>query len=94
MVAGENPVRVIEENFSRLAAVHLKDWTAEFGRAYQFYPRGFAHLGAGSVPLKQVLEMLVKNNYDGWIVVEQDWAANPSESAKRSREWLLHENGI
>jgi inosose dehydratase len=87
-VAGDDPVRIIELNFSRLAAVHLKDWTAEFGRAYQFYARGFTHLGMGAVPVKEVVGMLGKKKYVGWLVVEQDWAASPFDSAQASRVWL------
>lgn len=93
-IAGDDPVRAIELNFSRLAAVHLKDWTAEFGRAYPFYARGFVHLGVGTVPVKTVVGMLEKMNYVGWLVVEQDWAANPFASAEASRVWLRKETGI
>ena len=93
-VAGDDPVRAIELNFRRLAAVHLKDWTAEFGRAYPFYARGFVHLGMGTVPVKEVVGMLEKKNYGGWLVVEQDWAANPFASAEASRGWLRKETGI
>jgi sugar phosphate isomerase/epimerase len=93
-VAGDDPVLVIENNFSRLAAVHLKDWTAEFGRSLQFYARGFVGLGEGTAPVKQVVEMLLRRNYQGWLLVEQDTAANPLASAKKSRQWLSEETGV
>jgi len=88
-IAGENVTEVLERNFDRLAAIHLKDWTAEFGRAYQFYARGFVVLGAGDVPLREVGDVLKFRGYRGWIVVEQDTSPHPLESAKASLQWLL-----
>jgi len=41
LIAGEDVRKVIEDNIDRIVAVHLKDWTSEFGRSYQFYSRGF-----------------------------------------------------
>lgn len=39
-VAGENVATVLDRNFDKLAAVHLKDWSPEFGRAF---PSGQLH---------------------------------------------------
>jgi sugar phosphate isomerase/epimerase len=93
-IAGDDPVWITKQNFGRLAAVHLKDWTPEFGRSYQFYARGFGQLGTGSVPVKEVVALLKRKNYGGWLVVEQDWAANPFASAAASRAWLREQTGI
>ena len=38
-VAGEELPAVFDKNYDAIEAVHLKDWTAEYGRAYQFYSR-------------------------------------------------------
>jgi inosose dehydratase len=94
VVAGDDPVSVIGSNLTRLAAVHLKDWAAEVGRSYQFYARGFVELGCGNVPVKEVVDMLKKRQYVGWLIVEQDTAANPLTSANKSREWLRHRTGV
>ncbi len=87
-IAGESAIGVISEFFSRLAAVHLKDWTPEFGRSYQFYGRGFTELGEGEVELAQVMELLREKAFNGWLVVEKDTCLNPLQSARNAREWL------
>jgi len=87
-VAGEDVVKVIEQHYPRIGAVHLKDWNAEVGRAYQFYSRGFCELGRGDVPLDKVTDSLKNRKYDGWLIVEQDAADDPNEAAEASRKWL------
>jgi inosose dehydratase len=93
-VAGEDVVSTLERNFDQIAAIHLKDWTAEFGRAYQFYSRGFVELGKGDVVLGKILTFLKSRNYQGWLVVEQDASSSPLMSAKSSRVWLRKEYSI
>ncbi len=87
-VAGEDVVAVLDRNFDRLEAVHLKDWNAEFGRAYQFYARGFTELGRGDVELDKVIGLLKKREYSGWLIVDQDYTPCPRESAIESLRWL------
>jgi sugar phosphate isomerase/epimerase len=87
-VAGENVIEVLERFLDRIDAIHLKDWTPAFGRAYQFYSRGFVGLGEGDVPLPDVINWLRVKRFDGWIIVEQDPVEDPVTNAKRNREWL------
>lgn len=87
-VAGEDVVKVIDRHYARIEAIHLKDWTAEYGRAYQFYARGFVELGHGDVPLEDVIAYLKWRNYKKWVVVELDVARDPFRSASTSRQWL------
>jgi len=89
-VAGEDVVEVLNEllKVDRIAAIHLKDWTPEFGRAYQFYSRGFVGLGEGDVPLDDVIGVLRLHRYNGWLVIEQDSANDPAESVRGSLCWL------
>jgi len=87
-IAGENLVNVLKRNLGRIDAVHLKDWTPEFGRAYQFYSRGFVGLGEGKVPLTDVLGLLRLKSFSGWLVAEQDAAEDPVESARKNMAWL------
>lgn len=87
-VAGEDVRAVLERNYHRIEAVHLKDWSAVFGRAYQFYSRGFTELGKGDVLLDGVIDLLKKAGYNGWLVVEEDATMDPAGSAQRSRDWL------
>jgi sugar phosphate isomerase/epimerase len=87
-VAGEDIKAVIDNHFGRIEAIHLKDWTAEYGRAYQFYSRGFVELGQGDVPLGDVIKLLIKRSYKKWVVVEQDAPRNSFRAAVNSRQWL------
>ena len=97
-IAGNDPAESIykvlkstehrEKKFCRIAAVHLKDWNANAGRSYQFYARGLCALGKGEVPLERVIEKLVIGRYDGWLIVEQDRARNPRQTAQEEMDWL------
>ena len=82
-------VTAIRARWKRLAAVHLKDWSAEVGRSYQFYAHGFCPFGKGDVKLKEILELFWTKVFHGWIVVEQDRTGTPRQSAIESREWIL-----
>ena len=51
----------------------------------------FCELGQGCVDFPAVLSRLQEQNYDGWIVVEQDvlpGMGSPKQSAQRNREYL------
>jgi sugar phosphate isomerase/epimerase len=87
-VAGDNVLSVLDEYFDSIVAVHLKDWSPEFGRTFPFYSRGFVELGNGRVPVATIVNFLKAKRFPGWLVVEQDFASNPRESAKRSRQFL------
>jgi sugar phosphate isomerase/epimerase len=88
-IAGDNPVEAVDAFSQRIDAIHLKDWREDVGRSYQFYGRGFCELGDGDVDLEEVLGMLLRRNFNGWLVVEQDSTQDPFSSAKRSIDWLL-----
>jgi sugar phosphate isomerase/epimerase len=88
-LAGDDPREAIACAIDRLAAVHLKDWTPEYGRSYYRYSRGFTELGRGIIPLTAILDMLETVNYAGWLVVEQDSTrTDPQSSALESAQWL------
>lgn len=70
----------------RVAHVHLKD--AVPPEARDEWPAATRELGAGTVPLGPSLDALAAAGYDGWLVVEQDRAADPAAEAARSREFL------
>jgi sugar phosphate isomerase/epimerase len=93
-VAGENVLDVLKQNYDRVIAVHLKDWIADYGRAYQFYSRGFVELGQGDVELSQIIEFLKSKRFGGWLVVEQDTTRDPCASARASRTWLRNNCGL
>ena len=87
-VAGEHVLSSLSNHFEWTIAVHLKDWSPEFGRTLPFYSRGFVELGRGQVPVEDVLAFLKDNEFDGWVIVEQDYTVHPQECAERSREYL------
>jgi sugar phosphate isomerase/epimerase len=62
----------------------------------------FAELGQGSVEFSEFVEILQANDYQGWMVVEQDIVTSadtespwsPLESAIRSRAYLRDTLGL
>lgn len=94
-IAGDCPVEAIQKWWSRLAAVHLKDWTPNSGYSSFHYAKGFVPLGDGDVELDACLRAIRNIEVeralnDVWIIVEQD---NPGrygiqESLRRSTSWL------
>jgi signal transduction histidine kinase/sugar phosphate isomerase/epimerase len=85
---------LIKEHYSRLASVHLKDWTGIYGRSFQQYARGFCLPGKGEVHPEKVLQYLQKKDFGGWVVVECDHAkTTPAEYVQQSRAWITENGG-
>ena len=78
----------------RIAAVHLKDWDSAYGRSYHRYAKGFTELGNGDVGPKKALALLSEMGYDGWVVVEQDWAKAEPKAAALSNAAYLRQAGF
>ncbi len=79
-------------HLDRTIAVHLKDWKASYGRFSHRYARGFCVIGQGQIKIKELVKRLNKSGYQGWYVVELDYAAsNPDDdmqaSAHTLQEW-------
>jgi len=88
-VTHDDPIEAIQRTKARLVAVHLKDWSPEFGRSPFRYARGFAELGAGSVDLHTIIALLKETSYDGWLVAEQDYTlTDPDSNTLASARWL------
>jgi inosose dehydratase len=99
IVGGGDPVEAVERHGSRIVHVHLKDVAAKplaelrAGRLGGFRDalrsRLFAELGSGVLDLDGVLNALARQEFAGWLMVEQDttWRP-PSESAAISRSVL------
>ncbi len=88
-VTHDDPVEAIQRTRDRLVAVHLKDWSPEFGRSSFRYARGFAELGDGSVDLDAIINVLTELSYDGWLVAEQDYTlTDPDTNTLASARWL------
>jgi len=88
-IAGEDPMKSLSLPHERIAAVHLKDWTAAYGRSAHRYARGFTELGQGDVKPHRFVRQLQDSNYHGWLIVEQDnTRTTPEGSLVSAAEWL------
>lgn len=97
---GGIPVQGLKKFSERINHIHFKDWDrsiSEKSRKHEwdyFESVGngiFCELGKGSIDFKSVLNELNNQNYNDWIVVEQDilpGMGSPKESAQRNREFL------
>lgn len=103
------PVRAIRDWGGRINHFHLKDArvdvleaiVAEAAPVEEIWRRrAFCALGAGDVPIDDVLDALDDVGYSGWIVVEQDIipsSADPRGQAMREQEanrQFLRERGL
>ena len=90
VIVGDDPVKAVGTlGKDRLLAVHLKDWSPEFGRASHRYARGFIELGQGVVDFLSVFEELKAIEYAGWLVVEQDTTGTGAQaSILNCAQWL------
>jgi inosose dehydratase len=105
---GGDPVDAVRMYDDRIRHLHLKDVhlsileDARRDRAgfLEAVRRGvFCELGGGAVDLNTVLQEMMAGGYSEWAIVEQDvdtrsGNAKPSESARRSRQYLRDVIGI
>ncbi|MBI3679504.1 MAG: sugar phosphate isomerase/epimerase [Acidobacteria bacterium] len=95
MIAGDDPVAVIRKAFHRVIAVHLKDWTPDFGRSSNRWAKGLTELGAGLVKFDEVVQLLEEKRYTGWVVAELDSAwKDPEAVLESSARWLFEKRLI
>lgn len=103
--AGVDPVPVLKKHMSRVRHVHLKDVRTEIrdrakreGMSFLEAVREgvFTVPGDGDVDFSPIFELLDRNQYEGWVVVEaeQDPAkANPLEYAIKARQYIRLKTG-
>lgn len=97
---GGDPIQGLKKYSERIKHVHFKDWSQSIAAEsaknkwdyFESVKNGiFCELGKGSIDFEKILEELKSQEYDGWIVVEQDilpGMGSPKESAQRNREFL------
>ena len=97
---GGDPVEALNKYWDRIWHIHFKDCDENIAIKsrennwdyFKSVNEGvFCELGKGSVDFKTIKDELVKRNYNGWIVVEQDvlpGMGNPKECAFRNREYI------
>lgn len=100
---GGDEVQFLKRNLARAQCVHLKD--VEGTRLKEARDQGlnfhaavrhgvFVPLGHGVVNFREVVALLNRQHFDGWVVVEQDvleggrGANSPLSNAKAGREYL------
>jgi len=91
-----NLPQLVRQWRERVAHVHLKDVAADVAAALtagkpvlDAVQAGlWQPLGQGDVPIAETLTTLGEQGYEGWLIVEHDFAPDPEESAARSLEWL------
>jgi inosose dehydratase len=100
MFGGGDPLDALKKYNQRIWHVHFKDCTPEIAVKsrnegldyFQSVNAGiFCELGKGGVDFKAIVEELHHQNYDEWIVVEQDvlpGMGNPKACAQRNRDYL------
>jgi len=103
---GADPIEVTRRHAQRIGHVHLKD--IDLPRLRGLLARGenyvraaqqgvFVELGQGSLDLTALLDILFRNDYRGWIVVEADRVCHLHTdtlgSARRSRQYLREHLG-
>lgn len=97
---GGNALQGIKQFADRIKHVHFKDFDKQIHSAtlkenldyFESVKNGiFCELGNGSIAFDLIYQELVQQNYDGWIVVEQDvlpGMGSPKTSALRNRQYL------
>jgi len=97
---GGDPLAAVKQYADRIWHVHFKDCDPEIAarsRAegwdyFESVRQGvFCELGQGEVDFPAILTELKRNDYKGWIVVEQDvlpGMGTPRESAQRNQDYL------
>lgn len=97
---GGDPLEALKKYKSRIWHIHFKDCHPEIAAKsriegwdyFQSVGKGvFCELGKGAVDFPAIVEELIKQQYAGWIVVEQDvlpGMGNPKVCAQRNRDFI------
>jgi inosose dehydratase len=98
--SGENPEKVLGKYINRIKHVHLKDIRKDILAKVKAEKMSFLHAvkagvftvpGDGMIDYAPLFEILDKNNYAGWFVVEAEQdpsLANPLEYAIKARKYI------
>ncbi|GMA98439.1 myo-inosose-2 dehydratase [Pelosinus sp. IPA-1] len=104
--SGEDYLKVLNKHIHRIKHVHLKDIRADLMPKIKNSNLSFldsVRLGAFTVPgdgcinFVPVFEVLAKNNYKGWFIVEAEQdpeKANPLEYAMKARDYIKQTTGL
>ena len=100
LFAGGNSLKIIKDFKEKIAHVHCKDMrekvlnkslSQDLSFRHAFLEGAFTVPGDGCIDYRPIFNELVKNNYQGWLVVEAEQdpkKANPFEYAKIGFNYL------
>jgi inosose dehydratase len=103
LVGGGDPLQAVSDWRQRINHVHLKDARQDVidqivrdrAPVRAIWERhAFCPLGTGDVPVADVLDLLRREGYTGWLVVEQDTLPErdapdqPAQDQARNRDYL------
>ncbi|HHU84003.1 MAG TPA: myo-inosose-2 dehydratase [Clostridiales bacterium] len=103
---GEDYISVLKKHIKRIKHIHLKDIRPEVVKKVKNEKLSFLQgvrigtftvPGDGVVDFETVFEILAKNDYEGYILVEAEQdpsIANPFEYAVKAREFIREKAGI
>ncbi len=95
LAAGGDPLELLSALQASVRHVHVKDVTAEglevmaceTAIASDVWLKSvFCPLGAGVGRIAEIVDLLVSNGYEGWVVVEQDVLPHGSDGYKQAAE--------
>ena len=102
-LVGEDPLIALKKYISRTSHIHFKDVRKKVMQHISNENLSFLMAvkkgvftvpGDGNIKMKPLAEVVHKNNYDGWLVVEAEQdpsKANPFEYAKKGYDFLKNE---
>jgi len=95
---GSDILAVMRTYRKRITHVHLKDWSGKYERGAdgrEIDSTGYANyepIGNGVLAMPEILNILLEDNFDGWVNVELDGTPQaprpPREAAAMSRRYL------
>lgn len=94
VISEEDPVQLVRTHCEKLVGVHLKSWRPDYGRWSHRYAHGFCPPGSGIVPVKEVMQQLSDQKFDGWVILEQDhYHTRRETTALQCARWIQDNGG-
>jgi len=94
-VHGDDPVDIVRDYIDHIDYFHFKDVKGDVANltGYERY-LAFSELGTGGIDLPAMTEIMLANDFDGFVIVEIDYSENPDESCHRSARYITEELGL
>ena len=95
VISGSDPVAVVHDYGDAVRYVHYKDTRVPEGAVGGERYAAFCELGAGAVDLRGLTGELLRQGYDGLVIIELDVSAKTAESsAEESIAYVRDELGL